>query len=210
MMSSFLKETKKRTKWDKKTFNEIIMYIQKILGKFCKEIGYIEPYSNIKNKEIFVTTIIKTWLEEIFGKVTTRESSNGHGKTDLILFFDDEIEHPIECKRYKGNESMEMLYKQVSRHTTVFNKTVSMIIYCEEKNFFESIKKITKWINDNVSLIKKPILNFNNYPNIFKGEFKHDYGHTVMLHCACYHLFFDKSHAKTKKQIAKQPKNNLK
>lgn len=53
-------------------------------------------------------------------------------------------------------------------------------------------------MNKNINFFKKPILNFNNYSNVFKGEFKHDYGHAMMLHCACYHLYFDKDHAKLK------------
>ncbi|RMI87603.1 hypothetical protein [Candidatus Phytoplasma solani] len=197
-MHSFFETNKKKTKWDETTFNEIIIYIHKIASKFCKEYDIIKTYFGAQNKENFLTTFIKTFLEENFGKAVAREAINGHGKVDIMLFFKNNIQHPIECKRYDGEHSLKMLYQQINRHTTVDNKTVSMIIYCESKNFTQSIINIIKWMNNNISFIKPPILNFNNYSNVFKGKFKHDYGHIMILHCAFYHLYFDQDHAKRK------------
>lgn len=141
-MCSFSKTNKKKLKWDKNIFNEIIIYINKIVSKFCKEYDFIKTYFDTRGKESFLTTWIKTSLEEKFGKIVAREPINGHGKVDIMLFFEDDIQHPIECKRYDGVKSLKMLYKQVNRHTTFDNKTVSMIIYCEKKILLDRLQTL--------------------------------------------------------------------
>ncbi|CAM11644.1 hypothetical protein PA0309 [Candidatus Phytoplasma australiense] len=143
---------------------------------------------------MFLSSLIKLKLEEsLSGVFVVTEAINGHGKSDIMIEFEDKLRHIIECKRQRGEKSIKEIYKQINRHTTSEDKTISLIMFCENKNFAESKSNFKDWINKNGKLINKTIKQYKNYKNVWKSDFIHDYGHTVTLHCVCYHLYFEKN-----------------
>ncbi|MDV3196609.1 MAG: hypothetical protein Q8871_01095 [Pigeon pea little leaf phytoplasma] len=192
-------EPKKIKKLDSKTLDIIIISIHKVISKICELHALLKTYHETSTKEMFLSSLIKLQLEQnLFGVLFTTETINGHGKVDIMIQFKNNLKHVIECKRYNGKKSIKTIYKQINRHTTLYDKTVSLIMFCENQKFTKTVLKIKNWINENGKLINKTIKNYKNYKNVWKSDFIHDYGHTVTLHCACYHLYFDDNHAKFK------------
>lgn len=203
-----LNKDKKIKKWTTFVFDNIIVTIHKTFTKIGQLYGLLKTYHEAKSKEMFLSALISIQLEEKFGNAVVNEAINGHGKTDIMICFDEGVKHIIECKIYNGVHSMQEIYQQINKHTTSYDTTASLIMFCESPNFQQAISNLEKWMNINSQLIDKPFKRYQKYQNIWKNNIRHDYGHVLNLHCACYHVYFDENHAKFDKTHSKTTKPN--
>lgn len=121
-----------------------------------------EVYSNMYEEQL--RDIILAFLNGLFKGKANGECFRKHGKTDILIEYENRAAFIAECKVWAGKKIFQAALSQLQGYTTWRDNKLSLIIFSRNKDFFKVIEEI------------KGVLpqedNYLSYSELDKNEFE--------------------------------------
>ena len=108
--------------------------------------------------------IILAFLNGLFKGKANSECFRKHGKTDILIEYENRAAFIAECKVWAGKKIFQSALSQLQSYTTWRDNKLSLIIFSRNKDFFKVIEEIKSIMPDEE--------NYLSYSEFDKNEFE--------------------------------------
>ncbi len=121
-----------------------------------------EVYNSMYEEQL--RDIILAFLNGLFKGKANSECFRKHGKTDILIEYENRAAFIAECKVWAGKKIFQSALSQLQSYTTWRDNKLSLIIFSRNKDFFKVIEEIKSIMPDEE--------NYLSYSEFDKNEFE--------------------------------------